>query len=366
MKTSFKKAALSFLATVFAISVVAAPLSERNDLNPVAVTAAITGGLFAIYLIAPSIKLPGVNLQGVEVEIWANYIIERLWKDNKFFQFMFSDDDKVLAGKIVHIPQPGTKPTVIKNRLNYPATAIRRVDTDITYNLDEYTTEPTHISDAEKVELSYNKIDSVYGDHAGQLTQDVAGNALVMYLTDLPQAQFIVTSGGNTSDNRTGMTGTRKKFLAADLRKASRKMDQENIPTENRVALLCAQHYDELLEDLSQTQYRDFSAQVDPAKGIVGNLFGFVIMKRSDIALGYLDSSNYKIRAYGSAVQTGDLEVSMCWQQNALARALGEVKFFENPDRAEYYGDVYSALLRFGGRRRRADDLGVIAIVQGT
>jgi hypothetical protein len=54
----------------------------------------------------------------------------------------------------------------------------------------------------------------------------------------------------------------------------------------------------------------------------------------------------------------------MCWQKEAVARALGERKFFDKTDDPEYYGDVYSALLRAGGRRRRTGDEGVIAIIQ--
>jgi hypothetical protein len=56
----------------------------------------------------------------------------------------------------------------------------------------------------------------------------------------------------------------------------------------------------------------------------------------------------------------------MCWQKDSVARALGEKKFFEKKDDPEYYGDVYSAMIRAGGRRRRADDAGVVAIVQDT
>src|SRR5690606_12208555 len=118
------------------------------------------------------------------------------------------------------------------------------------------------------------------------------------------------------------------------------------------------------LESLSNTQYRDFSRAVDETKGIVGELHGFKIFKRSDVAVGYDDNGTLKIRSYGAAVEATDYDVSFVWQKNQVARAMGEVKFFDNPDRAEYHGDIYSALLRFGGRRRREGNLGVLAIIQ--
>src|SRR5690606_2026706 len=97
---------------------------------------------------------------------------------------------------------------------------------------------------------------------------------------------------------------------------------------------------------------------------IVGKLYGFNIIDRSIVATAKTNTGVTTVNPYGTAGEEDDNLMSMFWQKNALARALGEVKFFENPDRAEYYGDVYSALLRFGGRRRRADNLGVIAVVQ--
>lgn len=305
-------------------------------------------------------------MAGVEVEVWANYIIERLWKDNQFLAHAFSDDDKVLAGKVVHIPQPGSKPTVIKNRSSFPASAIRRTDTDIVYTLDEYTSDPTHIQDAEKVELSYDKINSVYGDHAGVLAEDVAGDAIFRWLQLLPQTSIIKTSGANTTELLTGATGTRKVFVHSDLRKAQKIMNKQNIPAEERFALLSADMADQLFESLSNTQYRDFSQYADAKEGIIGRLYGFNIMQRAEVATAELSGSDLVVNPYGAAVGAGTRDVSFCWQKNAVARALGEVKFFENPDRAEYYGDVYSALLRFGGRRRRGDNCGVVALIQDT
>lgn len=362
MKKFINQFLLPFIGFLFIAGVAAMGIEQQFNIRPPISIACIVTAVFASAIISQN-KV-GYYKNGVEVEIWANYIIERLWKDNQFLQNMFSDDDKVMAGKIVHIPQPGQKPIVVKNRNVFPATAIRRTDTDIVYTLDEYTTDPTHIQDAEKVELSYDKIDSVYGDHAGVLAEDVAGDAIVRYLTTLPQGSFVKTTGGNTSTEiPDGATGTRKVFTVKDLKAAQRAMNKQNISKTDRYCLLTSNMYSQLLDDLSVTEKRDFSQFQDVESGIVGKLYGFNIMERSDVAIAK-DDGGFVVKPYGAAVEAGDREVSMFWQKNALARALGEVKFFENPDRAEYYGDVYSALLRFGGRRRRGDDLGVIAMIQ--
>lgn len=366
MKNFLLKFLIPFVAFTALVSFGAAEVSAQVGLDyestlSIAMPVATGSVLLYAYYYPPSIP---IMKMGVEVEIWANYIIERLWKDNQFLVHAFSDDDKVLAGKIVHIPQPGAKPVTVKNRNTFPATAVRRTDTDILYPLDEYTTDPTHIQDAEKVELSYDKINSVYGDHAGQLVQDVADDAIVKWLTGIPQTSILKTTGGATADKPDGATGNRKALVHEDLRRAQKLLNKQNIPAQDRYAMFTANMSDQLFESLSNTQYRDFSSYADAANGVIGRLYGFNILSRSEIAIGATTAGNVAIKPWGAAIDAADNEVSYCWHKNAIARAMGEVKFFENPDRAEYYGDVYSALLRFGGRRRRADNYGIIAISQ--
>jgi hypothetical protein len=43
---------------------------------------------------------------------------------------------------------------------------------------------------------------------------------------------------------------------------------------------------------------------------------------------------------------------------------MGDNEFFENEKDPTYYGSIYSALVRAGGRIRRNDAKGVIALVQ--
>jgi len=296
----------------------------------------------------------------VQKEIWVRYIMKRLWKENKFLKFASNDDEYVVAGRIVHIPQPGAKPIVVKNRSSYPGTIVRRTDTDITYNLDEYTTDPTHIVDADKIELSYDKITDVFGDHAGQLVETVADDMIIKWLASLPGANIIKTSGGASVSKVSGQTGNRKVLIHDDLKKAKLAFDLNNVPAEDRYSMLEANQMDELLSSLSNTQYRDFSEYMDAKEGIIGRLYGFDIMSRSSVAMF---ATGDTVNPLGASVAATDNVAGMCWQKGAIARALGEKKFFENPNRAEYYGDIYSALLRAGGRRRRADDIGVVAIV---
>jgi hypothetical protein len=295
---------------------------------------------------------------GVQTEIWVKYIMDRLFKDNAFLANAYNDDQYVVGGRIVHIPQPGSKPTVVKNRSSYPAVTVQRTDTDITYTLDSYTTDPTQITAAEMAEITYDKIGSVFGDHAGFLAETVADDLLIKWATGL--ANIVRTSGADSALGLVaGQTGTRKVMLAKDLKNVAKQMNLQNVPKQDRFVLLESNMLDQLTDDLTQTQYRDFSQYFDATNNIVGKLYGFNIMERSNVTIS---SSADAINPLGSATLSTDNVVSLAWQKNSVARALGERKFFERKDDPLFYGDVYSALLRMGGRRRRSDDAGIFLI----
>jgi hypothetical protein len=354
------KVLLSFLTSVLVALILGVCLSSFVGLPVLAVAVIVFAISVVVAIVSPD---EGVVARAVQVEFWVKYIMERLWKDNAFLQHAYSDDQYVVGGSIVHIPQPGAKPTIVKNRSSFPAAAVRRTDTDITYVLDEYTSDPTHIQDAEKVELSYSKIDSVYGDHAGTLVETVADDFLIKWLTGITSTGIVRTTGAATSAKVSGQTGNRKAYVHADLKKARTLMNLQKVPANDRFHLIEENMADELTDSLTATQYRDFSQYYDAATGVIGKLYGFNIMTRSSVAMA---TAANVINPLGTAVAATNNVVSMCWQKNAVARALGEKKFFEDKNSPLYYGDVYSSLLRAGGRRRRSDDAGIIAIIQDT
>lgn len=355
---------MSFLAFAFITAMAAASFAQFGIPESVTVI-----GMLALTVTATLTKKApriGVFKADIQAEFWVDYIIKKLWKDNVFLQKAYSDDQYVVGGKIVHIPQPGASPTVTKNRSSFPASAVRRTDTDILYSLDEYTTDPTHIQDAEKVELSYDKIDSVLGEHTNSLNQTVADDMIYKWMNGIPGANIITTSGSSFTSNISGQTGTRLAMTHSDLKKARTAMNLANVPQADRYALLEENMLDQMVDSLSTTQYKDFSQYYDAASGTIGKLYGFNIMSRSTVAMtaASLSSGNLVVNALGAATSATDQCASLIWQKDSVTRALGEVKFFEKINDPQYYGDVYSALLRMGGRRRRSDNAGVIVIRQ--
>jgi hypothetical protein len=70
------------------------------------------------------------------------------------------------------------------------------------------------------------------------------------------------------------------------------------------------------------------------------------------------------VNPYAAAAGDTDNDGVICWQINAVERALGQITFFERIGDPTYYGDIYSVGVRMGARKRRSDAKGIIAIVQ--
>jgi hypothetical protein len=320
--------------------------------------------LFALMPFVKKASASNVSVAAIQVEIWQNHIEKNLFKNNEFLLASVDASQYVLQGKVVHIPQAGSTPSVVKNRAftGSPITVTQRTDTDVTYSLDEYTTDPIQIPNADKAELSYDKRESVLGEHEATLRQ-VTADVMLTYWAPSAAASILRTTGENIETHLTGTTGSRLKFTTKDLKKAQNTLNKQNVPMEERYALMSADMYDQFTDSMTDSQYRDFSKAFDEKTGICGQLFGFKIMMRSSVVT-YDNTATPVLNAYGAAAAAADNDGVLCWQKNAVERAVGTIQFFQDEGSPVYFGDVYSLLTRMGGRKRRDDQKGIIAIVQ--
>ena len=296
----------------------------------------------------------------IQREIWVNAIQEGLFADNSFLSKAYNADEFVNMGKVVHIPNAGAPSKTKKNRTSFPADVNTRTDVDLTFNLDEFTTDPIRIPHADTVELSYNKRESVLRQDKAALQEAVAKSILNAWL---PEKEYCVqTTGASVSAHADKATGNRKALCRADIQKLMVKFNADNIPQEGRYLLLDAYMYDQLLGDLTSVQNQAFLNSADAQRGILGKLYSFNIMMRSEV--GVYAKTLVK-KEDGAEGKPTDLAAGLAWHENSVCRALGEVNAFENEKDPTYYGDIYSFLVRAGGRPMRQDVKGLIAIVQG-
>jgi hypothetical protein len=308
-------------------------------------------------------------------EFWASYIVEKLRKTNPHIALCYDESKFIMGGSVVYIPQAGAKPSVVKNRGFGAATAVQRGDTAISYVLDVFTTDPTALLTSEKLEISYEKQDSLLADHTDTLAESIGDELTYNWIRGLkpavgggvtveflPASRQIPTSGAATAVNaEDGQTGTRKAMTYKEVQKMQAKFNKDNVPKQNRYAMLESYMQQEFIDSLSGNQMAAFQATADLANGIVGKFAGFTFLERSSVLA--LTSAGV-FRLPGEALAATDNLASIFWQKDSVTKSLGDTKLFQDFDNPLYYGDIHSGLVKMGGRCRREDWKGVGLVVQ--
>ena len=311
--------------------------------------------------------LPSGTLgMAIQKELWMNHIVEGLFADNSFLSKAYSADMFVNAGRTVHIPNAGSPSGVVKNRTSKPATATTRTDTDLTFELDEFTTDPIYIPHADTVELSYNKRESILKQDKNKLAEVVSESFLYAWSPGAAAAILRTNGGDSTAAHTPSGTGNRVSLTKNNILEAMTRFNKDNVPQENRYILLDAVMYSQLLASLTANESQAFHAAQDINTGVIGKLYSFHIMMRSRVLLYSVASNVYSKKEWTATAAATDCAGALVWHTDSVCRALGEVKALEKEDAPTWYGDIYSFLVRAGGRPMRADTKGLLAIVQST
>ena len=175
--------------------------------------------------------------------------------------------------------------------------------------------------------------------------------------------QILRTTGESVPAHVVNATGNRKRLTLADVRAAKVKLDKQQISKADRHALIDTDMMDQLSKDLQITSARDYSVMYDAVTGRIKNLEGFIIHERSTV-LAADNASTPVVLSPEDATVASSNGVSLFWQRQAVSRAMGTKEMFDSLSNPQYFGDIYSFLLRMGGRKRRADNKGVIGIIQ--
>lgn len=330
------------------------------------------------------VKTPAGSLgMSVVPEIWTDFIVENLFKNNEFLLQSVDESQYVLQGSVVHVPQAGAPSGVKRNRTQLPATITRRSDVDVTYALDEFTTDPRFIPEADKTQLNYDKMESCMTEDMSYLRQVLADTMLYNWRP----TYFIKASKTKSADYLIHGTGLRTGVCVDDFVKAKEIMNKWGIPKEDRFVILNSEMYAQICNDVrNATNENLMTAVYSPVTGRLEKLEGFVIYERSTVLLAknstltavngkpYFKFTStdltYSPEDY-EAIETGNTNgtntacaVGLFWQKNAVRRALGQTKMFENTGDPTYYGDIYSFLQCAGGRKSRGDAMGVLGLIQ--
>lgn len=308
----------------------------------------------------------------LEIEVWNETIQEKLLQDNAFLtQVADVSSDNIINGTIVHLPQAGDPSGVVKNRTVFPAPVARRSDGEVLYKIDEYTTNPIWIKDAEKKELSYDKRRSLLDQDVANLSEEVAEGMLTNFIvspvgtnTTLPTSSILETSGAAVASGLTGSTGNRKAYSLGDLQKLRNFLIKQKAWNEGNMNVLLTPDAAVQMfpaESAITATYMAAVTEAERRSGIMYKAQGFNIFVRSAV---YTLATDKTFKAYGSVVSATDSEGIFAWNKNMVEKAIGTTEAFGDEKNPVYYGDIYSFLVRMGGRARRKNFEGLAVMKQ--
>ncbi|QNK64900.1 hypothetical protein H7F33_05530 [Pedobacter sp. PAMC26386] len=309
----------------------------------------------------------------LQVEIWRNHIEESLVKDNTFLNFISDvDGDNIIGGKVVHIAQSGGGGRVVRNRTAKPATVRQRTDTEVLYLIDEYTSDPVHISNADTKELSYDKRESVLREELNLLGEEVAEGVLENIVKSpvgndnvLPVNNILETDGViEVAPSFDGNTGKRISYAIGNLQRMRGLFKKQKAWKEGRMyAILTSDAETQMFpaDSMVTATYMASVTEDERRSGVMYKCQGWKLLSRSTV---YRQTAAGLFVPYGADGNATDCEGLLFWNQDMVEKAIGSTEFFDDLGNPVWYGDIYSFLVRIGARAKRKLFEGVAVLKQ--
>lgn len=364
MKISLFRIVTNFLlAIVFGF--IATSFFEASILDALGVATIVFAVGTGAQLLFGAPKEAGKGLyMALQTEVWIADIQENLFFENEFLN-LAQDHSAYISNKTVHIPQAGGNPTVVKNRTTDVADIKRRTDTELTYQMDNYTTDPFLVKNVEELQISYQKRQSILGQHVATLGDTIAVETLHKWAVTGSTTHVLRTTGTDDAmlPNSTA-TGTRNRLTIDDLARAAAVMDIDKVPKQGRFAVIPTAMFYGLFSDKELVNQRALIGEDMIKMGVVAQLFGFNIITRGEV-VRYTDASANNLRTIGSADAATDCAGAICFSRFMVTQALGDIKVYLNEGEARSYGDIMSAEVNHGASVMRDKNVGRVSIAQG-
>lgn len=330
---------------------------------------------------------------GLNIELFSAVINKNLFQNNTFMRMgtdhsqyvrYLNGDGQQKGAAVVHVPSAGARPVITKNQTSFPVTAANRTDVDLTYNIDAYYTTPWYMTQVESETVAYDKAESLVYGMVGTLgetlgnqtaykwapsTASTFGTTRIFRTLGLPQSAALAS----------GATGSRSAITLSNFAQAKNLMDSDLMPAdgERYFVIPSAMWNFDVLPLANLTQYLQLGStaglqegQITPQTipGYVGRIYGFNVIERPSVVIYTSGLTLININDAGVPTTSNATDELGCifFHKTAVSNAIGETILFYNPDRAEYYGSLFSAYIRHGAAQLRStiDGKGVGAIVQ--
>jgi len=295
----------------------------------------------------------------IQRELWAEMIAEELRAKIDPLKMFAMDLSEYAQGTTIHVPVAGAT-TILKNNSSWPMNVNDRTDTVVDITLNTYHWSPMRVTQADKVQLAYDKMASLYNSLNGGLGERLLIESLIgMY--HYTSGAYVTTTGASYPAHATGATGNRRGLTSMDIRKAAALLDKQKVPIADRWLVVDSIMFWQLVDDLAYNADR-----VDVVAGlpsITTPLYGFTIVSVPQVV--YLKSDG-TIRAYGATGDTTDKAAALAIQKSCVGFGMSGIEIFVDDGNPLYQGDILSGWVLHGSNYLRTTKEGVIPIIQAT
>ena len=274
-------------------------------------------------------------------EIFTAIILGMFYPDGSFLNELTSMDHMVEYNTI-NLSEVGADPAVIKDNSVWPLTPLQRTDSGIRIPLATFDTRPTHVTNVEEMETSYDKCASVLKQHGDTLRAGASRSAAYNLAPATATANLPVleTTG---AVNVSGF----KALTWEDITNLSLKFDALDYSQDGRVIVLNPMHK----MDLKNADMKLYKAMIAD-----NSIDGFKIYTFTGNP--YYDTATQTKQPYGSV--TGSPS-SIAFLKSETMRAMGTIEGEPEKRWADYRGWLIGLQMRFVAMRLR--DKGVAAII---
>lgn len=308
----------------------------------------------------------------LQKELWLPIIEENLFAAWQTLTQLGKDDNNFVVKDAssryykVYIPQAGTMDGVVVNPTTYPLAVSERADDTLDYALDHLAMKPIRLGAWDVSLLSYNKMQSILNDFAGNIGEAQLYKTFVnWYVNGATAAKRVLTTGGTMgASSAPSSTTAVKKLLFTDLLAGAKILDKQKIPKGNRKAVLPTDMFYQLHEDLLTGSYNINIIEKDGLTMLDQPLAGFQIYSFPKVV--NVEQTTYAVRAFDHVGATTDREAGLLFHQDMVSVAKGDLNVYVNNGDPTMLGDILSAEAWIGGKYRRKDTLGVVPIIQAT
>lgn len=305
----------------------------------------------------------------LDKQLWLGTIQEQLFKSDEFLNTVGVDHSGYTNNLTVHIPQAGANPTVSKNLSVFPASIGSRTDTDLTYNMNLYYSQPIRIGVDETQYISYEKRASVLSSHMKKMRNVIGNNTLYSWAISANAGAQVLTTGSAVSTALApSATSTRLAVTYADFVKAKSILDQQNLNAGDDIyCIIPTAMYYQMLLDTNISKYLEFG-YATAQEGKVPMLAGCKLIKRSSVVV-YDNTATRIIKTVNdegtpSSPATTDNMAALFISSSYVSKALGAIKVYTENDSPTLYGDVVSTTVCHGASKMRTNHEGVVALIQ--